>query len=72
MSSEQEQEQKQAPGFLEVILSVLAAAFGVQNSKNRERDFSSGKPLPFILVGLGFTVLLVLVIVSVAVLVSAS
>jgi hypothetical protein len=38
---------------------VLAAFFGVQSNKNRERDFTSGKPWVFIMVGLVLTVLLV-------------
>ena len=47
------------------MLSVMAAAFGVQNSKNRERDFSHGNPLAFIVAGLIFTVLFVMTIVGV-------
>ena len=57
------------PTILEVALSVVAAAFGVQNSKNRERDFSRGNPLVFIMAGLVFTVLFVLTIVGVVYLV---
>ena len=57
------------PTILEVALSVVAAAFGVQNSRNRERDFSRGNPLVFIMAGLVFTVLFVLTIVGVVYLV---
>ena len=57
------------PGFLEVVMSVIAAAFGVQNSANRERDFTRGNPLVFIVAGLIFTVLFVLTIVGVVYLV---
>ena len=32
----------EAPNALEVALSVMAAALGVQSSKNRERDFTRG------------------------------
>ncbi len=53
------------PGFLDVMLSVMAAAFGVQNSKNRERDFTHGNPLAFIAAGLIFTLLFILTIVGV-------
>ncbi len=53
-------------GLLQVIGSVLAAAFGVQSRENKLRDFSRGKPLHFILAGLiltaGFIAALVLVI----------
>ncbi|MBL6691330.1 MAG: DUF2970 domain-containing protein [Pseudomonadales bacterium] len=57
------------PSFLEVTMSVLAAAIGVQNAKNRERDFSRGNPLVFIAAGLIFTVLFVLTVVGVVYLV---
>jgi hypothetical protein len=68
MDHENEQQEK-PPSALEVMLSVVAAAFGVQNSKNRERDFSRGNPLVFIMAGLIFTVLFVLTIVGVVYLV---
>lgn len=53
---------------LQVISSVLAAALGVQNSKNRERDFEQGRAGTFIAAGIIFTLLfigIVLTIVSV-------
>lgn len=53
------------PGFMAVMSSVIAAAFGVQSSKNQLRDFTGGKPLPFILGGLVFTVLFILTLVTV-------
>jgi uncharacterized membrane protein len=31
------------PNLIAVIGSVISAAFGVQSSKNRERDFTHGK-----------------------------
>lgn len=46
-------------GPLQIVGSVLAAAFGVQSSKNRERDFKEGRFLPFILAGVVFTALFV-------------
>ena len=46
--------------FLEILGSTLAAALGVQSSKNRKRDFSRGRVLPFILMGIGFTIFFVL------------
>lgn len=42
-----------------VVFSTLAAGFGVQSSRNRERDFNQGKAGPFIVAGLVFTVLFV-------------
>lgn len=56
---------KKPPTFWQMLQSVLAAAFGVQSGKNRERDFTQGKPSHFILLGLLFTVLFVLVILGV-------
>ena len=53
------------PSFWEVVMSVLAAAIGVQNAKNRERDFTRGNPGVFIVAGLIFTALFVLTIVGV-------
>lgn len=58
-------EAKEKLSFAQTFLSVFAAAFGVQNSKNRERDFTRGDPLAFIAAGLIFTVLFVLTIVGV-------
>ncbi len=44
-----------APTVWETVKSVNAAFFGVQNSKNRERDFTKGKPLHFIVIGILMT-----------------
>lgn len=46
--------------LLQIIGSVLAAAFGVQSNKNRERDFTQAKPGTYIIAGLIFTFLFVL------------
>lgn len=51
--------------FWQVLHSTLAAAFGVQSSKNRERDFTHGKASHFILMGIGFTVVFVLVVAGI-------
>ncbi|MDT7526781.1 DUF2970 domain-containing protein [Pseudidiomarina sp. GXY010] len=48
------------PGLLAVIVSVLAAMFGVQTEANRKRDFNNGNPLLFIGIGVVFAVLFVL------------
>ena len=66
---DQQEEELGEPSFLEVTMSVLAAALGVQNAKNRERDFTRGNPLVFIAAGLIFTVLFVLTLVGVVYLV---
>ena len=51
--------------FWQVLSSTMAAAFGVQSSKNRKRDFSKGKPSQFIAMGIAFTAFFVLVMVGV-------
>ena len=53
------------PTLLQEIGSVLASFFGVQSSKNRKRDFSSGSPLRFLVLGVSFTVIFVLVVLAV-------
>jgi len=58
-------EQRKPPSFVQVMLSVIAAAFGVQTGKNYERDFSTGNPLAYIAGGLLFTLLFVLTIAGV-------
>lgn len=61
----QEEDKQESLTFWQVMSSTVAAAFGVQKSKNRERDFARGKPLHFIIAGLIFTVLFVLAVVGV-------
>jgi hypothetical protein len=46
-------------GPLQVVGSVLAAALGVQSSRNRERDFRNGRFGVFIAAGIVFTALFV-------------
>lgn len=55
----QEETSKQKPRLGSVILSILAAAIGVQSDKNRERDFANGSPLTFIIGGFVFTILFI-------------
>ena len=51
--------------FLEVLGSVLAGAFGVQSSAMRERDFTRGNVIHFIVIGILFTASFVLAVVGV-------
>ncbi len=51
--------------FWELVGSTLAAAIGVQKKANKERDFSRGRPLQFIVAGILFTTLFVLAVVAV-------
>lgn len=45
--------------FLQIAGSTVAAAFGVQSKRNRERDFNQGKPVHFIVAGIVFTAVFV-------------
>lgn len=58
--------------FLQIVGSTLAAAFGVQSSRNRERDFSRGRVSHFIVAGIVFTVVFVLAVIVVVRLVLGS
>lgn len=58
----QDQRSLQTPTLLQVIGSVLAAAFGVQSNKNRERDFQAGSWKLFVIVGVIGTILFVLIL----------
>lgn len=57
--------QSKGPSFFQVVGSVLAAGFGVQSSKNRERDFQHGNAAVFIGVGLAATILFILLVYGV-------
>jgi hypothetical protein len=46
---------QKAPTFLQMVGSVMASFYGVQNSKNRKRDFQHGKATHFIAVGILMT-----------------
>lgn len=60
MTESDDTKKARAPSFLNVLGSVLASVFGVQSNRNREQDFTRGKPSQYILVGLLVTVILVL------------
>ena len=51
--------------FMQLLGSTAAAAFGVQSSRNRKRDFAKGKAIHFILMGICFTALFVIAVISV-------
>ena len=53
------------PTLWQVIGGVLAAGFGVQSEKNRLRDFQSGSPKTFIVVGIIGTILIILTLYTV-------
>ena len=51
-SKDNVEKERSGTGFWSVVQSVGAGLIGVQSSKNRERDFTEGKPLHFIVGGL--------------------
>lgn len=51
------------PTFLQIVMSTLAAAIGVQSHKNRERDFTGGNIYTYIAAGVIFTIVFVVVMV---------
>lgn len=60
-----EQEKSKKPSIKAIIQSTLAAAFGVQSSKNREQDFQHGNIWVYIASGTIFTVLFIFVVLAV-------
>ena len=64
-----DQQTPQKPGFKQILISVLAAAIGVNSDKNRRQDFSSPTPTPYIVGGIIFGVVFCLVIALVVALV---
>lgn len=52
-----EENEKKSLNIGRLILSVLAAAIGVQSNKNREQDFQSKSIVPYIIAGVIFTAL---------------
>ncbi len=56
------EDQRRGTGFWNVVHSVGAAMLGVQSRKNRERDFTQGKPIHFVIGGVVGTLLFLLVV----------
>lgn len=50
------------PNTWQLIKSVMGAMVGIQSERQRQEDFSASSPLPFILVGLLFTLLFVVIL----------
>jgi len=46
-------------GFLTALMSVMAAAFGVQKRKNMERDLEASNPLVYVIAALVFVALFI-------------
>ena len=72
MASSKKLNKPKSQSFVKLVLSALAAAFGVQSRKNLEDDFAQRSPLPFIVAGIVFTAAFVLTLVLVVRLVLAA
>ena len=59
-----DKQKDQQPGFGSIAMSTLAAAFGVQSSKNRERDFVKGNFKAYVVSGIIFVILFITSIVT--------
>ena len=70
-SGSQKQDDVEEPGLMAHVGSVLAAFFGVQSNRARERDFSKGKPSVYITLGIVLTILFILVIFGIVKLVTS-
>ena len=53
------------PTFIDVAKSVIAAATGIQNNKNREQDFKHGSLSAYVIGGILFTITFIGVIILV-------
>ncbi|MEI6858468.1 MAG: DUF2970 domain-containing protein [Shewanella sp.] len=49
--------------LFQLFMSILGAFFGIQSERNRQRDFQSSSPLPFIIMGIIFAMILVLTLI---------
>ncbi len=58
-----EKPDEKPPTLGQTIASVGASFFGVQSSKNRERDFKRGNPMLFIGIAIGATMVFVLIVI---------
>ena len=71
-NSSMDPQQDKKPSLLQVIGSVLSAFFGVQSSKNKERDFKHGNHKIFIAVGIVMTLVFLATVITVVQLVLAN
>lgn len=53
------------PSIWHIILSTLAAAFGVQSDRNHKRDFTHGNIYIYIIAGILFTAFFIVAIMAI-------
>ncbi|MDN3639701.1 DUF2970 domain-containing protein [Simiduia curdlanivorans] len=56
------EEKTDKPNFFNIVLSTMAAAFGVQSKRNQERDFKGGNIYHYIVAGILFTVIFIVTV----------
>lgn len=56
---------RKKPNFWQIVFSTLAAFFGVQSNKNRERDFKYGNIYVYIVSGLILTIVFIFTVSSI-------
>ena len=66
MDIENDKKQDESLSWGQMICSTLAAAFGVQSKRNKERDFNKGDIKKFIVVAIGFTLAFLLGLIYLA------
>lgn len=57
--------QNNKTGFLTALLSIMAAAFGVQKSKNMERDLNATNPIVYVVAAIVFVSIFIAAIILV-------
>lgn len=60
-----DEKKNRKPTFWQIVLSTLGAAFGVQSSKTRERDFQQGSIFTYIIAGVIFVALFIGVVTAI-------
>lgn len=53
----------QKPGLRQILKAVFGAFVGVQSEQQRQQDFQTQSPLPFIIAGVVMTIVFVLILV---------
>lgn len=56
-------------GFFTALLSIMAAAFGVQKSKNMQRDLNATNPIVYVAAALVFVAIFIAAIAAVVIMV---
>jgi hypothetical protein len=53
------------PGLKQIIKAVAGAFVGVQSEQQRQQDFNSQSPLPYIIVGIVMAILFVAALITI-------